>query len=302
MNEVYAADPKACRSAADLRTLLSWFGPFAGRYLAAYPSNWLRQVESSLGERGDIERARASTLLRRAIERSAVVSKAKLPWVDARSWVDNAVPLRKPAGEAFDALIGTDEGALLSDHVLSFDSYDPPNTSEERIATRPSEFVRVAKTLLVVSPQIHLVDPFLDPLNQNCEPVLAALMAVVARGKADSVIIWARASKVCGDPPSGSVCAKVRDALAGLAKRTGFDGPGQRIELKLVRDESSVSKMHGRYLLSIKGGIRFDQGFAKLPKGRQMDVGPIGQQAHSELMAIYVDGRHDMIVVKSISV
>ena len=300
MNEFYATDPKACQSAADLRTLLSWFGPFTGRYLATYPSDWLRQIESRLGERGDIERARASTLLRRAKERSAVVSKAKLPWEETRSWVDNALPLRKPAGEAFDAVIGADEDAVNNDLVLSFDNHDPPTTSEERIASRPAEFVRVARTLLLVSPQIYLIDPFLDPLNQNCESVLSALMAVAAQGKAEGVVIWARASKVCGDPPSARICSKVRDALAGIAKRAGFNGPGRRFELKLVRDELSASKMHGRYLLSIKGGVRFDQGFAKLPKGRRMDVGPIGQQAHNELLTIYLEGKHDMVVVQTI--
>lgn len=300
MNEVYAADPKACKSAEGLRTLLSWFGPFTGRYLATYPSDWLRQIEANLGELGDIERARAGTLLRRAMERSAVVSKAKLPWADGQSWINNALPLRKPAGEAFDAVIGSTDDALHNDLVLPFDHYDPPVTAEERIAARTSEFERVARTLLLVSPEIHLIDPFLDPLNENCEPILSALVAVAARGKAESVTVWARASKVCGDPPSASICSKTRDALAGIADRARFDGPGRRLELKLVRDELSASKMHGRYLLSIKGGVRFDQGFARLPKGRRMDVGPVGQQAHIELVRIYLEGRHDMVILKSI--
>ena len=65
----------------------------------------------------------------------------------------------------------------------------------------------------------------------------------------------------------------------------------------LVDDESRQTKMHGRYLLSIKGGIRFDQGFQKLPEGRHVDVGPIGKTIHDALLDIYCDGKHDMRVI-----
>ena len=72
--------------------------------------------------------------------------------------------------------------------------------------------------------------------------------------------------------------------------------PGREIEMILVEDESRQTKMHGRYLLSIKGGIRFDQGFQRLPDGRHVDVGPIGKNTHDALLDIYCDGKHDMQV------
>jgi len=60
--------------------------------------------------------------------------------------------------------------------------------------------------------------------------------------------------------------------------------------------------MHGRYLLSIKGGVRLDQGFQNLPAGRQVDVGPIGKPIHNQLLDIFFDGKHDMRVVDRMSI
>ena len=69
----------------------------------------------------------------------------------------------------------------------------------------------------------------------------------------------------------------------------------------LIDDESRQTKMHGRYLLSIKGGIRFDQGFQKLPEGRHVDVGSIGKNTHDALLDIYCDSKHDMQVVERLA-
>jgi hypothetical protein len=68
----------------------------------------------------------------------------------------------------------------------------------------------------------------------------------------------------------------------------------------LVEDESKQTKMHGRYVLSIKGGVRLDQGFQQLPAGRQVDVGPIGKVIHNQLLDIFFDGKHDMRVAERI--
>jgi hypothetical protein len=77
--------------------------------------------------------------------------------------------------------------------------------------------------------------------------------------------------------------------------------PGREIEMILVDDESRQTKMHGRYLLSMKGGIRFDQGFQKLPEGRHVDVGPVGKNTHDALLDIYGDGKHDMQVAERLT-
>lgn len=300
MNEVFATDPKACRSVAELRMLLGWFGPCTGRYLARYPIEWLEQVEQCSIDRGPLEAAAMKTLMRRAQERCAVVANPKLPWVETLTWLENALPLQKPAGPAFDSIVGCEADARRNPQVLPFAHYEPPATTDERIVSRPSEFARVARTLVALSPEVFLIDPYLNPQDKFRRPVLAALLQRAASGRTEKVTLWARAAEVCGGPPDASDVRLIERALDDIAMESGFHGEGRHLEMKLVEDQKSAHKMHGRYLLSIKGGIRFDQGFAQLPQGRRMDVGPIGSRLHDELLGIYLEGKHDMKVLKTV--
>ena len=113
--------------------------------------------------------------------------------------------------------------------------------------------------------------------------------------------MWARAAEVLGSRSMDAIEADLQDVLLRLARRAKFK-PGREIHMNLVEDETGRTKMHARYLLSIKGGIRFDQGFQQLPQGRRVDVGPIGKATHAELCNIYLDGKHDMRVSQRLTI
>lgn len=57
--------------------------------------------------------------------------------------------------------------------------------------------------------------------------------------------------------------------------------------------------MPPRYLVSVKGGIRFDQGFQRLSRGRRNDVSPLGSTLHDEVLKTYQEGVHDMEIVRT---
>lgn len=77
---------------------------------------------------------------------------------------------------------------------------------------------------------------------------------------------------------------------------------GTQVVFELLWDDDRQSKMHGRYLLSVKGGIRFNQGFQRLPVGRKVDIGPLGKQAFEDLATMYLDGRNDFKHMVSITI
>jgi len=126
------------------------------------------------------------------------------------------------------------------------------------------------------------------------------LFEVVARGKCQKLTLWARAAIVLGAGNAGFVKADLKDTLRHLAVKANFKS-GREIEMILVEDESRQTKMHGRYVLSIKGGVRLDQGFQRLSAGRHVDVGPVGKVVHHELLDTFFDGKHDMRVVEKIT-
>lgn len=293
MNELFAADPAICNHASELKLLLSSFGPYAGRYLANYPIDWTAQVESQFESLGEVEAAKVRTLLRRAKETLTLVTR-NLHWNSEQEWLENAAPLLDVVPKVFDGLVAK-QAAPPAIHQL--DLLDLPPTAEERIAGNATEYARVAKILLLHSPEIALVDPFLNPLKRSYNSVLKEIFGLAVKGKSKKFLLWARASAVLSSGNQSVIKADLEDVLNRLARQAGFK-PGCEIEMILVEDEAQKTKMHGRYLLSIKGGIRLDQGFQELPQGRHVDVGPIGKAIHNALLDIYFDGLHDMKVVE----
>ncbi len=294
MNELFAADPAICSHASELKLLLSSFGPYAGRYLANYPIDWTAQVESQFESLGEVEAAKVRTLLRRAKENLTLVTRSNLLWNSEQEWLANAAPLLDVVPKVFDGLVAK-QAAPPATHQL--DSLDLPLTAEERIAGNAKEYARVSKILLLLSPEIVLVDPYLNPLKQRNVSVLKALFEHVTKGKCQKILLWVRASEVFGSGNPSTIKADLEDALRRLARQADFK-PGRAVEMILVDDESRQTKMHARYLLSIKGGIRLDQGFQQLKEGLRVDVGPIGKAIHNALLDIYFDGVHDMKVVE----
>lgn len=290
MNELFAADPEVCVQFSELKLLLGSFGPYAGRYLANYPTDWITRVEGKFANSGEIEAARVKTLLRRAKENLTLVTRSNLEWVDSLGWLANASPLLKGVGTVFDGLIAvqTKPPSTCELHDL-----DLPPTADERVLGTAQEYVRTAKILLLLSPELALIDPYMNPLKRSCAAVLAAFFELVAKGKCQKVSLWARASEVFGSGNQHNVQRDLKDALQQLVANAGFKSH-REVELILVEDESSQTKMHGRYVLSIKGGIRLDQGFQLLPSGRKVDVGPIGKVVHDGLLDMYFDNKHEM--------
>ena len=293
MNELYAADPAVCSHASELKLLLASFGPYAGRYLANYPVDWAAQVESQFENLGEIEAARVKTILRRAKEGLAMVTRANLSWNKEQEWLANAKPLLDVAPAVFDGLIAKHAAPPDVHHLHELDL---PLTAEERISGTATEYARVSKILLLLSPEITLVDAYMNPLKRDCSAVLKAMFDIAGKGKCQKISLWARASEVFKNGVHTVIKTDLENSLRRLGVQANFK-PGREIEMILVDDESRETKMHGRYMLSIKGGIRLDQGFQKLPEGRQVDVGPIGKTIHDALLDIYCDGKHDMRVI-----
>lgn len=294
MNEFFAADPAACLSSADLRFLLSHFGPHAGRYLAVYPATWGSEITLRCQEIGPVEGERAKVLIRRAYEKAALLRKASIPWDEAAGWLDNfRLVLKERPGEFERGIIpGEADGA----DVVSINDLELSPTADESIEAVAAEYVRVSRTILLLSPELFFVDPYLNPCKNDRQDVLSAMLRIAGRGKCRRVTCWARDSEIVSEKKHswGEVQAALKRLLASA------DWPEDRkFRYFLVDDAVCRSKMHPRYLFSIKGGIRFDQGFQRLPKGRRNDVSPLGVQLLEEVLGTYQYGGHDMEIVRS---
>ena len=276
MNERFAAEPEALRGWQPLQILLQNFGPLNGRYLAAYPKDWRAKVEALNGTLGELDISRVKSLLQRAAREWQIISDSSLPYDPELTWLGNGLALVNTTPRRLHGLV-IDGTSSKPAHVAVFALHELalPPTGEEAITTTPSEFVRVSRTLLVASPELYFVDPFLNPCNQYVRNVLAAMFEVAVKARCESIVCWAKASilREKGTSQQRHTIEDVRRALDAIVPATK---KSLKVALNLVEDwPDNELRMHPRYLLSLHGGIRFDHGFQTLPRGSKTDVVPI---------------------------
>ena len=289
MNELYAADPAACPDALALKHLLEKFGPQTGRYLGNYPNDWSARVRQSSQFHRPIEAERIKSVLRRADERTALFTQHGLNWIDQSSWINNALQLISRPNSPFKQIIGVDS---IPPHVSDLHNLNLPVTAEERIAATPREYARVSEIFLKISHELIFIDPYLNPFRDDYGAVLKELFPRISRGRCRKIFFWARCSEIEKQCSASTYKHEMQRILKNTVDQLNF-----QINVILVSDERATSKMHGRYLVSPKGGIRFDQGFQRLPRGRLVDVGPISETVHEQLMRTYSKGANDFEVI-----
>lgn len=279
MNERFGVDPKACEGAVELRYLLEKFGPYHGRYVAQYPPSWFENIRKIIDAWPEIERARGYSVLRRAKERRAVVRDTTLPYDSHRNWLENVLKVARPSK----GLDGAVVRRAWAGTFPSVDDLDLPPTSEELIAPRVSEYVRVSRALLAISPELVLIDAYLDVTRKDQADVVCGLLQAARGGACRHARIFAKAreQRSLDDIPL---------ALARIKRQAQFSGP---LELMLVDDAWSNDELHARYLLSIHGAIRLDRGFQVRAERKLVDVSVVGKAVHEGLIERYLESRGD---------
>ena len=296
MNEIYAANPSAIQSSKDLRYFISKFGPYTGRYLLKYPNHWDEILMREIA--GDLEVERIKTIMRRASQNLQIIGKKNTPWSHDTDWDQNATQYRKMSNDKVFCI--SCPGSAGEDFIM-FDDFDPPPTTEERVNGNEKEYTRIAKLLLMLSPELHFIDPYINLRRSAYTDVLQSMLKAAARGKCKRFVFWCRLSTIANGELGLNDRTFIEGKILEMSSRAEIT-PGSRLEMHLLRDDATTEKIHARYLLSIKGGIRFDQGFQRLPQGRRADVAPIGEQLHAELLDQFKDLLSSSIVKESITV
>ena len=174
MNENFAAETNCCENIYQFRQLLERFGPFAGRYLIAYPKIWFDVFEKQISHWGEVEQERAKTLLRRARENAAILSKPNLKWDESKTWLDNAIQ-RNFDGIIISQIIDN----INANNIYICNDIELPLTADERIYATSEEYVRISRILLLISHELFFVDPYMNPCKQSISIVFEKLLHVI---------------------------------------------------------------------------------------------------------------------------
>lgn len=292
MNERSAVEPSACDSSFELKHLLEKFGPFTGRYLAAYPSDrWQNLLRRHIATWTPMEEKRAKRRLDQAIETGALVTAYRQTYHDGDTWTQNTERTQRSANPFKGVVVARQSAA---GDFVSVEDFEVEPTAEERVRATADEYVRTSESLLTASQELHFIDPYFNPCMNEHAVVLAAMLRVAAVGKCQSAILWMSEENL---NKRASTAEAVR-AVADIAKRSKFLSP------KLLRFRAyselhgGSTRIHDRYLLCLRGAIRFEHGFQELRGGRKASVVPVPQKTHSDLVTLFMEGLHSLQITE----
>jgi hypothetical protein len=279
MNDFYAVEPKNFGSADKLKMLLRCFGVYQGRFISAYPPSWEMLVRQSVSGWSEMERKRVSRILEKLTrENVGLIRSSDLPYKSERTWADNVLAVQFSKNSTPFAG-GVVEGESPNPFFKSALDFDPEGADGELMTASPENYARVSEVLLMVSQEIYLIDPYLDITRSDIDSVVSGLLSAAKRGKCKRFIIYASRANVSADPDEIKIHAE------RLLKKSG--GPVSEMTINLCNDRGSEGPLHARYLLSIHGALRFDQGFQRLR--RKVDVSIVAQRSHLDLEKQFIE-------------
>jgi len=274
MNEEFLVEPSSFNNAVELKYLLEKFGFYQGRFIGKFPKAWIKEIYQQLNNLPDVEQARVKVLLEK--HKNCLVPSGQVT-EPTLSWIENAhqqVELGNFSGVVaansnqwnYPLASDIDDDCLLGGH-------------DARVLGQAKNYTEITRRLLQLSHEIILVDPYLHLNKPACEKVMSSFLETAQQGKCRSLVIWAR-DKDAGMKGYGQMLE--RKYKPKLVK-------GSSLRVKLVNDENSVEKIHARLMLSILGGFRFDQGFAEIPNGRNVDISILSKKTHDQHCRWYLD-------------
>jgi hypothetical protein len=243
----YAVEPSALAGWDKIRRLHEAFGVGEGRLISKFPKTWERRVLDACLNLGPTEKMRITELLVRIKEKNLV--KTKRPYFEGESWVDNV--LRANSSEPFHAILAESEfqhaqrigmEEVLGDNPLWAVPMDGI------IRRTASEIARIAAPLLLLSGEVVFVDPYFSSRN-HLAPLIQLLNAA-RKGKALNRIEY----HLAGEMPA----LEFQNDLTSVKRCLNLNG--ESVLFVRWHRQSLTEKQHARYVLTNRGGIRFDYG------------------------------------------
>lgn len=290
MNDLYGLSPYASHTLTELSSRFSTFGPAAGRYLLSFPNHnsWrLRVIDSFKSSLGEVAQKRLNSILGNAVKNSVFIGKWPGNDLSANEWLAAAIDLWEDkqaslgCGRIYVSYEEFEEWRISNSkglqYLISPDDDDTVSSASERIQTDPESYWKICELICFISAEIHIVDPYFDPVSDQgrldiCRKLLREINSLK---KPCQVHFWSR----CQTDGSGERELNIKASLLKKKFEDFSIGIRQGLSVKFhwIDDYRSSEKLHARFLLTEKGGIKFDQGFQILTNDRRNIVSPLSK-------------------------
>ena len=292
MNEPYAlVSPSYCLDSRDVLDLTREFGPYSGRYVYQYPSNWLQLLKEHIQQLQPIEQEKIKRLIKLGIETALLDVKAvyqeQIPWESNVRQIKRFEHVPIIVGSAIDPM-----GFKAWEDALQ-EICDTRRRSWH-IGGSWIEYLNAIEPLLTKSPACYLVDRHFNPLDNDSSSFLISLLDRASRSSCYEVHLITRYKAIVenGVITKGISHSKIENDLQALYRETV---PRNR---KLIchfveedREGGKFLRMHNRYFLTAHGAIDFGKGFKLLTQAhKQILVHIVDKPAHEDLKSTYITG------------
>lgn len=309
MNELSGVSPQCFSTANELRLFLSTYGPHTGKYVLAYPSftRWRNLILECYVNAGDIERERIKSALTTAVRSAAFIEKGNIPWVDSVEWLKNAVDTQTATKQFSQLFISDAEYDKLLREMREIEQYGICTIFEsglsgpvdELIETSPGAYLKNISILFSISHDIHLVDPYFNPLKRDRREIYSEfVLKTCSSTRPIKFRFWVRGEQMLDN--AGEFNEELLLEITRGKMRANH--PDTSMDFILLDDELSAEKLHARYFITEKGGVKFDQGFQKLPAGRRNVVSPMGKALHESIYKNFTKDNFSMKVRKRLKI
>lgn len=274
MHREYALEPAALASWEQVRFFLSHMGPWAGRFIARYPKKWKKMVYDSL-RCPDVERSRIEERLRGLDER-VFTDRAGARYDGALPWLENA--LREHARDPFHAIIAAGATSDAIDAAEISDVHPAWRHERDRLVARTSAaYGQSLGPLLARSRRVVVIDPyFRADQTAKREPLIEFCMALAA----GAVVEVHTSTLHVADHFSRSVAQQHLPARlpAGLT-----------LTLHVWQQRAGGERLHNRYVLTDRGGVRFGDSIETGGQGEHDLLSLLEEASRAALWSQYVD-------------
>lgn len=291
-------DPRFAIEWRDIEDFLGEFGPFNGRYVPRYPSNWTDQIRKyiedlSLDSLGPVKKQAAIERIRRELP----LCSTPVGWGydDSLSWPAN---VNKILDQIRDFVIVGD--ALEPEPFLSWvDAIQDIRQNRKRswpFHGTISEYLYFCRPLLLNSPAAYLVDCYLDPFSNVAENFIRSLFSSSKGSRCYSIEIITRRTSIgsAGTRPESKQRGETNIEFEFKRIYQDIVPKDKNLKIHIVSEDkvgSDTLRLHDRFFLTKYGSISFGQGFLFVDqKSPQQNAFVTDSGHHKLLKQTYIDG------------
>lgn len=266
----YAVEPHALATWNPLWQALEQFGIAHGRMITQFPKKWQKMVYEATINCPAIERAKLEVRLQQLKDK---LISSRRPYDPSHTWRDNA--RSQMTTQAFHAIIQSDnpqnDEFILTESDLHTQTPRWNVSSQQSIARQPSDMANCIVGLCSLSQELLFVDPHFST-DRRFTQVLEEFIRVAHSNGQN----YRRIELHTGTKYSKVVLES--DCKKWIMPRLPS---GVSIKFYMWQERISGEKFHARYVLTERGGIRFDVGLDSGDAGQTTDVSLLTNALHS---------------------